>query len=367
MDANALPLEMAGTHVLVTGGLGFIGSHTVLSLLEVGCSVVIMDNMRNCYEEAYERMKALAGPEGAARMSFERLDLLDAGGLADLFSRHAFHAVIHFAGLKAVGESVEQPMLYYTNNLVGTANLVGAMAGAGVKTCVFSSSCTVYGNPVGLPIDESHPVGPISPYGRTKTYIEEMFRDVAAADAGWRVVLLRYFNPIAAHPSGTLGESPRDDGAPPNNLLPYIQQVVTGRRPALTVFGDDYDTVDGTPVRDYIHVMDLAEGHVAALRRAMSAAPDAKPCEHYNLGTGVGSSVLQVLAACERAVGRPIPHKLAPRRPGDAGAVYASTGAAEKALGWKARFTLDDMCTHMWAWMQANPHGYGPPPQDTAA
>uniref|UniRef100_A0A061S7J8 UDP-glucose 4-epimerase n=1 Tax=Tetraselmis sp. GSL018 TaxID=582737 RepID=A0A061S7J8_9CHLO len=305
-------------------------------------------------------MKELAGSELSENVTLEKVDLLDAKSVERIFSEHRFSAVVHFAGLKAVGESVEFPMLYYTNNFVGTTNLVQLMSKYNCKNLVFSSSCTVYGNPRKLPIDEKHPLGPISPYGRSKTFIEEMLRDLCGADKEWRVILLRYFNPIANHPTGRLGESPVDSGAPPNNLLPYIQQVVSGRREALTVFGTDYNTVDGTPVRDYIHVMDLAEGHTAALRKVLFGPwKDSDPgCVHYNLGTGVGSSVLQVIKACERACGRSIPYVLADRRPGDAEIVYAATGLAERELDWTARYNLDDMCTHMWAWMQQNPNGY---------
>jgi len=323
-------MDLQNCNVLVTGGLGFIGSHTTLSLLEAGCKIVIIDNLHNSYELAYERMKEIAGADKAANMKFIKLDLLDMPGMKQLFQENRFDACIHFAGLKAVGESVEKPLMYYNNNIVGTCNLLQCMMESSCRKIVFSSSATVYGEPEYVPIDENHRLQAINPYGRTKLFIEEILRDVCKAQSDLSCVLLRYFNPVGAHPSGKIGESPVGI---PNNLMPFVQQVAVGRRPELTVFGNDYDTPDGTGVRDYIHVMDLADGHTAALRK-MIGTPDLG-CVVYNLGTGKGTSVLEMVSSFEAASGKKIPYKIAARRPGDAPAVWAAPEYAEKELGWR--------------------------------
>ncbi|KAK9837417.1 hypothetical protein WJX81_000755 [Elliptochloris bilobata] len=340
--------------VFVTGGVGFIGSHTVLSLLDHGYTVTITDNLDNAYEEAYRRMQELAGSK-AANMKFIKGDMRSFDDLDRIFAEEKFDAVIHFAGRKAVGESVEFPMLYYTHNVVGAVNLVEVMRKHKVKNIVFSSSCTVYGNPKKVPIDESHPLKALSPYGRSKLIIEDMFRDVAASpkENGWRIILLRYFNPVGAHPSGRIGEMPV---GVPNNLMPYVQQVALGQRPFLSVYGHDYDTRDGTCIRDYIHVMDLAEGHVAALRK-LSDTPDTG-CTAINLGTGTGTTVIEMVKAFEKASGRKVEHKLVDRRAGDSVAVWAATETAEKELGWKTKLDINDMCRDQWKWASLNPKGY---------
>mmetsp|Transcript_47768 Transcript_47768/g.121886 ORF Transcript_47768/g.121886 Transcript_47768/m.121886 type:complete len:350 (-) Transcript_47768:293-1342(-) len=339
--------------VLVTGGLGFIGSHTCLSLLDAGCTITVIDNLHNSFEVAYERMKELAGDK-ASKLAYVKLDLLDMPGMQSLFKSNKFDACIHFAGLKAVGESVAKPMLYYNNNIVGTCNLIECMrADPTCKKIVFSSSATVYGEPEYVPLDENHRLNAINPYGRTKLFIEEILRDVCRAEADLSCVLLRYFNPVGAHPSGRIGESPVGI---PNNLMPFVQQVAVGKRPELTVFGNDYDTVDGTGVRDYIHVMDLADGHTAALRKITSTP--SLGCVVYNLGTGKGTSVLEMVSNFEAASGKKVPYKIAARRDGDAPAVWASTEYAEKELGWKAKFTIKEMCEHQWNWAKNNPNGY---------
>ncbi|KAK9814662.1 hypothetical protein WJX72_009401 [[Myrmecia] bisecta] len=339
-------------NVFVTGGIGFIGSHTVLSLLEQGHRVTIIDNLDNAFEEAYRRMQELAG-DNASKMKFIKADLRNFDDLDKAFAAEKFDAVIHFAGRKAVGESVDFPMLYYTHNVVGTVNLIEAMRKHKVYNMVFSSSCTVYGNPEKVPIDESHPLKALSPYGRTKLIIEDMFRDLAGAEKQWRIILLRYFNPVGAHPSGKIGEHPVGI---PNNLMPYIQQVALGQREHLNVYGSDYPTRDGTCIRDYIHVMDLAEGHVAAVNK-LQATKDIG-CVVYNLGTGTGSTVLEMVDAFEKASGKKVAYKLAPRRAGDSVAVWAGTETAEKALGWKTKRSVKDMCEDQWRWASANPKGY---------
>jgi len=347
-------MDLQNCSVLVTGGIGFIGSHTCLCMLESGCSIVIIDNLHNSFEVAFDRMKEIAGKDRASQMTFVKLDLLDKPGMEKLFEDNKFDACIHCAGLKAVGESVAKPMLYYTNNIVGTCNLLECMQkSATCKKIVFSSSATVYGEPEYVPLDENHRLQAINPYGRTKLFIEEILRDVCKAEKDMSCILLRYFNPVGAHPSGRIGESPVGI---PNNLMPFVQQVAVGRRPELSVFGDDYDTVDGTGVRDYIHVMDLAEGHVAALKKIMNT-PDLG-CVVYNLGTGKGTSVLEMVKSFEAASGNPVPYKIVPRREGDAPAVWALTETAEKELGWKAKYTIKEMCEHQWNWAKNNPNGY---------
>lgn len=326
----------------------------MLSLLEHGCKVTIIDNLDNAFESAYKRMQALAG-DNAKNMKFVKGDLRHFDDLDKLFAAEKFDAVVHFAGRKAVGESVEFPMLYYTHNIVGTVNLIEAMRKHKCKNMVFSSSCTVYGNPEYTPIDEKHPLRTASPYGRSKLIIEDMFRDLAASPEGkeWRIILLRYFNPVGAHPSGKIGEHPIGI---PNNLMPYIQQVALGQRPYLNVYGSDYNTRDGTAIRDYIHVMDLAEGHVAAVQKLMNT-PNLG-CVPYNLGTGTGSTVLEMVKAFEKASGKKVNYELVPRRPGDTEAVWASTDTAEKELGWRTKLNVDDMCRDQWKWASENPKGY---------
>lgn len=330
---------MAVKSILVTGGLGFIGSHTCVALAQAGFRLTIVDNLSNAKRSVLDRIRGLAPGE----IDFHEADIRDRPALDRAFGRAEVQAVIHFAGLKAVGESVAKPLLYYDNNVGGTVTLMQAMAAAGVRRLVFSSSATVYGEPVTLPITEDHPLSPQSPYGRTKLIIEQMLADEALADDGFRHVTLRYFNPIGAHPSGGLGEDPNGI---PNNLLPFVSQVATGLRPAVRVFGRDYDTHDGTGVRDYIHVMDLASGHLAALR--FLAAADTSIT--VNLGTGKGYSVLDVIRAFERASGRPIPVEMAPRRAGDVASCYAAPSLADRLLGWRAQLGIDEMCRDAWAW-----------------
>ncbi|VYS62261.1 unnamed protein product [Arabidopsis thaliana] len=342
---------MMAKNVLVSGGAGYIGSHTVLQLLLGGYSVVVVDNLDNSSAVSLQRVKKLAAEHGE-RLSFHQVDLRDRSALEKIFSETKFDAVIHFAGLKAVGESVEKPLLYYNNNLVGTITLLEVMAQHGCKNLVFSSSATVYGSPKEVPCTEEFPISALNPYGRTKLFIEEICRDVYGSDPEWKIILLRYFNPVGAHPSGDIGEDPRGI---PNNLMPFVQQVAVGRRPHLTVFGNDYNTKDGTGVRDYIHVIDLADGHIAALRKL----EDCKiGCEVYNLGTGNGTSVLEMVDAFEKASGKKIPLVIAGRRPGDAEVVYASTERAESELNWKAKYGIEEMCRDLWNWASNNPYGY---------
>jgi UDP-glucose 4-epimerase len=334
--------------ILVTGGLGYIGSHTCLAFAEAGYALAIVDNLINSKRAVFDRLKSLAP---SASLAFHQCDLRDARELERVFNSARVDAVVHFAGLKAVGESVEKPLAYYDNNVGGTLALLEAMARHGVRRIVFSSSATVYGEPQLLPIPESHCLAPANPYGRTKLIIEYLLADQATADPRFQYAALRYFNPTGAHPSGRLGEDPHGI---PNNLFPYISQVAIGRRPALRVWGTDYPTPDGTGVRDYIHVMDLAAGHVAAL-----AYLEREPRSlTVNLGTGRGYSVLEAARAFERACGRPIPLELAARRPGDVAACYADPALAASTLGWKARFDLDAMCRDVWRWQSANPEGY---------
>lgn len=334
----------------MTGGAGYIGSTTCLALLHAGWSIVVVDNLANSSEVALDRVRALA--PSAADLTFHRLDIRDTAGLEAVFEAEPIDAVIHFAGLKAVGESVERPLEYFDVNLAGTVSLLQVMHRQGVRRLVFSSSATVYGEPEVLPIPESAPRSAANPYGRTKLVIEEMLADLAASDPTWRIAALRYFNPVGAHVSGTIGEDP---AGIPNNLMPFIMQVAVGRRDELVVFGDDYPTRDGTCIRDYIHVVDLAEGHVAAL----GALDSITGFRAVNLGTGTGSTVLEVLAAAARAVGREIPYRIGPRRAGDATACFADAQLAADLLGWRATRSLDDMCADAWRWQSANPHGYG--------
>jgi UDP-glucose 4-epimerase len=333
----------AGT-ILVTGGLGYIGSHTSVVLAEAGYRLVIVDNLSNAKEAVLGRLRELTGTE----LSFHKADLRDREALEPALA--GVDAVIHFAGLKAVGESVEKPLLYYDNNVGGTVRLLEAMQARGVRTLVFSSSATVYGEPERLPIPEHHRLAPTNPYGKSKLMIEHLLADHAAADASFRYAALRYFNPIGAHPSARLGEDPRGI---PNNLLPFVAQVAVKKLPALKVFGKDYETPDGTGVRDYIHVMDLARGHLAALEYLKK-----NQTITCNLGTGRGYSVLEVVKAFERASGRKVPLEFAPRRPGDAAASYADASLAARKLGWKAKLGIDAMCADVWRWQSQNPDGY---------
>jgi UDP-glucose 4-epimerase len=334
--------------ILVTGGAGYIGSHACLELLRAGRDVVVVDNLSNSNEESLRRVRILAGRD----LTFHRADLRDAGALERIFAAERLDSVMHFAGLKAVGESVEQPLLYWDNNVVGTVRLLETMVRHGVKTLVFSSSCTVYGDPASVPIREDAPTSAVNPYGMTKLAIERMLSDVHRADPSWDIALLRYFNPAGADPSGQIGEDPNGI---PSNLVPYITQVAVGRLDALRVYGNDYPTRDGTGVRDYIHVTDLAQGHLAALDR-LASHPGLVTC---NLGTGTGYSVLEILHAFERTIGRGIPHRIAPRRPGDVAEAWADPTWARSELGWVAQRGLDEMCADAWRWQTQNPDGYG--------
>lgn len=333
--------------VLVTGGAGYIGSHTVLLLLEAGHEVVVLDNLSNSSEESLRRVQTLTGRE----VTFINGDIRDSQCLDTLFADHEIASVIHFAGLKAVGESVAQPLRYYDCNVVGTIRLLEAMDRAGVKRLVFSSSATVYGDPASVPIREDFPLSTTNPYGATKLHIEDMLRDLQVSDAKWQIALLRYFNPVGAHESGAIGEDP---SGIPNNLMPYIAQVAVGKRDKLSVFGGDYPTVDGTGVRDYIHVMDLAEGHLAALK----ALPDSDGVVTVNLGTGQGYSVLEMVAAFAKSSGRAVPYEIVARRPGDVAQCYADPSHAEATIGWTARRGVEEMCRDHWRWQENNPAGY---------
>jgi UDP-glucose 4-epimerase len=334
--------------VLLTGAAGYIGSHTWLCLAAAGFRVVGVDNFVNSSPRVLERLEALLGQTPV----FERADVCDASAIAQIVQRHRVSAAIHFAALKAVGESMQQPLAYYRNNLAGLWSLCEALDAAGARRLVFSSSATVYGQPKALPIAEDAPLAATNPYGQTKLMAEQMLADLQAADARWRVASLRYFNPVGAHESGSIGEDPR---GVPNNLMPYVAQVAVGRRPRLQIFGRDYDTPDGTGVRDYIHVMDLAEGHVAALSRLL----DDGPSMTLNLGTGHGVSVLELVKAYEDASGRPIPYDFAPRRAGDVPACYADPRRASTTLGWQARRSLQQMCADSWRWQSMQPEGFG--------
>ena len=338
---------MAKPAVLVTGGLGYIGSHTCVALAEAGYRPVIVDNLGNAKASVLERLRELASTE----VAFHRVDVRDGAALGAILARERVQAVLHFAGWKAVGESVAKPLMYYENNVGGTIALLEAMAAHGVPRMVFSSSATVYGEPERLPLTEDHALRPVNPYAKNKLMIEHILADCAAANAGLRYAALRYFNPIGAHPSGRIGEDPR---GVPNNLLPYVAQVAVGRRPSLRVWGRDYATPDGTGVRDYIHVVDLAQGHVAALEylersgRSLTA----------NLGTGRGYSVLEVVKAFERASGKAVGLQFHPRRPGDVAQSYADASLAARELGWRAQLSLEAMCRDAWRWQSQNPEGY---------
>ena len=325
--------------ILLTGGAGYIGSHTAVELLNAGYEVLCVDNCYNSSPDALKRVEKITGKT----VKFYQDDILDADAMRRIFSENKIDAVIHFAGLKAVGESVSVPLRYYHNNISGTVVLCEAMQEAGVKRIVFSSSATVYGLPKSLPIREDFPLSATNPYGRTKLMIEEILRDVAVSDPEWSISILRYFNPVGAHKSGQIGESPRGI---PNNLMPYIAQVATGKLAKLRVFGNDYPTPDGTGVRDYIHVTDLALGHLAALKRALTKTG----VDVYNLGTGNGYSVLQLLKAFEKASNKTIPYEIVERRPGDIAACYADPSKAKAELGWQATRGVDEMCEDVWRW-----------------
>jgi UDP-glucose 4-epimerase len=337
---------------LLTGGAGYIGSHTAVELLQNGWSVVIVDNLTNSSPIAVERVAELS--EGD--LAFEKVDIRDEAGMDAVFADHEIDAVVHFAGLKAVGESVEKPLEYHENNVGGSVTLLKVMRNAGVRRLVFSSSCTVYGDPERVPVVESCRLGPTTnPYGRSKLYIEDMLRDLPVAEDGWHIALLRYFNPVGAHPSGRIGEDPNGI---PNNLMPYVMQVAVGRLEKVRVFGGDYPTADGTGVRDYIHVVDLARGHVAALDRLDTI----EGCDAINLGTGHGYSVLEVIEAASKAVGREIPYEIVGRRSGDISAVWSDPTHAREMLGWEANLGLDEMVADHWRWQSTNPAGYATEP-----
>lgn len=333
--------------ILITGGAGYIGSHTAVELLDAGHKVIVLDNLSNSKKEAINRVEEITGKS----IKFYETDLLDIPGLNTIFSENKIDAVIHFAAFKAVGESVAKPLAYYQNNVTGTINLCKVMKDHDVKNLVFSSSCTVYGEPERVPITEDFPLWAYSPYGWTKLMNEQVLRDLHVSDNEWNIILLRYFNPVGAHKSGCIGEDPNGI---PNNLLPYIAQVAVGKLPFLRVFGDNYPTVDGTGVRDYIHVVDLAIGHLKALDK-LTQNPG---IQAYNLGTGRGSSVLQVLHAFEKACKKEIPYQIMDRRPGDVTTAYADPTKAKEELGWTAKLTLDDMCQDVWRWQTTNPNGY---------
>lgn len=334
--------------ILVTGGAGYIGSHTCIELLNAGYDVVVVDNLYNSSEKALERVEQITDK----KVTFYEVDLLDQPALKKVFDKEEIESVIHFAGLKAVGESVHKPLEYYHNNITGTLILCDEMRNHGVKNIVFSSSATVYGDPAEIPITEQCPKGEITnPYGRTKGMLEQILTDLHTADPDWNVVLLRYFNPIGAHESGLIGEDPKGI---PNNLVPYIAQVAVGKLEYLNVFGDDYDTPDGTGVRDYIHVVDLAKGHVKAVKKL----GDKEGVSIYNLGTGVGYSVLDVLHAYEKACGKTLKYEIKPRRDGDVAVCYSDSAKAKRELGWVAEKGIEDMCNDSWKWQSMNPEGY---------
>ena len=334
--------------VLVTGGAGFIGSHTVVELQNAGYDVVVIDNLANSSEKSLERVEAITGK----KVPFYKVDILDREGLNAVFEKENIDSCIHFAGLKAVGESVQKPWEYYQNNIAGTLTLVDVMRNHGVKNIIFSSSATVYGDPAQIPITEQCPKGQCTnPYGWTKSMLEQILSDIQKADNEWNVILLRYFNPIGAHKSGTIGENPNGI---PNNLMPYITQVAVGKLKELGVFGNDYDTPDGTGVRDYIHVVDLAIGHVKALKKIEENAG----LKIYNLGTGHGYSVLDIVKNFEAATGVTIPYSIKERRPGDIATCYADASLAHEELGWSAQYGIKEMCEDSWRWQSTNPNGY---------
>jgi UDP-glucose 4-epimerase len=333
--------------ILVTGGAGYIGSHTCVELLNADHEIVIVDNLCNSSEEAVNRIVELTQKE----VDFYNVDVLDKDALEAVFANHQFDAVIHFAALKAVGESVEKPLLYYHNNITGSITLCEVMKKYNVKNIVFSSSATVYGDPASVPIREDFPVSTTNPYGTTKLVMESILRDVYIADNSWNIAILRYFNPVGAHVSGRIGEDPNGI---PNNLMPYVSQVAVGKLKELAVFGDDYPTVDGTGIRDYIHVVDLAKGHLAALNKLAT-----KPGEvTYNLGTGNGYSVIEMVKAFEKASGKKVPYKIVARRSGDIAECWADPAKAKEELGWEAELNLEDMCNDGWRWQSQNPEGY---------
>ncbi len=334
-------------HILVTGGAGYIGSHTVVQLLEAGHDVVVFDNLSNSHPEVFNRIESICG----VRPVFVEGDIRDKAALDALFSSHAVDAVIHFAGLKAVGESVEKPLLYYQNNVTGSLNLFEVMAEADCFKLVFSSSATVYGDPHSVPIFENFPLSATNPYGQSKLMVENILRDLAVSNERWNISLLRYFNPAGAHESGLIGEDP---AGIPNNLMPYVAQVAVGKREKLSVFGGDYLTQDGTGVRDYIHVEDLAAAHL----KALYALKDGHGCQAYNIGTGNGYSVLDVVRAFSEASGRDIPYEIVDRRPGDVAECYADPSFSEEALGWKALHDINRMVADHWRWQSRNPDGY---------
>lgn len=333
--------------ILVTGGAGYIGSHTCVEMQNAGYEIVVVDNLDNSSKESLKRVEAITGKP----VKFYEEDVRDKDALRKIFTENDIEAVIHFAGLKAVGESVAKPMKYYDNNLISTINLIEIMNEFGVKKLVFSSSATVYGVATEMPLKEGMPTGAINPYGRTKLFIEEMLRDLYVSDSSWSIALLRYFNPIGAHKSGTIGEDPKGI---PNNLMPYISQVAVGKLEKLHVFGDDYNTVDGTGVRDYIHVVDLALGHVRAVNWALNNIG----CEAINLGTGNGTSVLELRDAFVKASGVDVPYVIDPRRPGDPDEVYANADKAKELLSWKAERGIEEMCEDTWRWQKNNPKGF---------
>ena len=333
--------------ILITGGAGYIGSHTCVEMLNAGKEIVVVDNLDNSSSESLRRVEKITGKT----VKFYENDVCDGAALRKIFNENKIEAVIHFAGLKAVGESVREPMRYYRNNLDSTLTLIEVMTEFNVKKIVFSSSATVYGVAKEMPLVEGMPTGAINPYGRTKLFIEEILRDLYVSDKSWSIALLRYFNPIGAHKSGTIGEDPKGI---PNNLMPYIAQVAVGKLEKLHVFGNDYNTVDGTGVRDYIHVVDLAIGHVKAVDWALAN----EGCEAINLGTGNGTSVLELRDAFVKASGIDIPYVIDPRRPGDPDEVYANANKAKELLGWEAKYGVDEMCEDTWNWQSNNPNGY---------
>ncbi len=334
--------------ILVTGGAGYIGTHTLVELIENGYEPIVFDNFVNSSEKSLQRVEQITGK----KISYVNGDIRNYDSLESVFSNHEFQGVIHFAGLKAVGESVEKPILYYENNVYGSLQLLKAMAAYNVKTIVFSSSATVYGDPISLPLDESMPTGkPTNPYGMSKLMIENILTDVHKNDKSWRIVNLRYFNPVGAHESGLIGEDPTGI---PNNLMPFITQTATGKREKLSVFGGDYDTHDGTGVRDYIHVVDLAKGHIQALKKTEQESG----LWTINLGTGTGYSVLDIIKAFEEVSNKKIPYEIVSRRPGDVASCYADPKFAKQILGWDAKLGLNDMCCDSWRWQSNNPNGY---------
>lgn len=333
--------------ILITGGAGFIGSHTCVEMLNSGYDVVVVDNLDNSSSESLDRVEKITGK----KVKFYKQDVRNREALRKIFTENSIEAVIHFAGLKAVGESVREPIMYYDNNLINTLVLLETMNEFGVKKIVFSSSATVYGVATEMPLVEGMPLGAINPYGRTKLFIEHILTDLYAADKDWCVALLRYFNPIGAHKSGLIGEDPKGI---PNNLMPYISQVAVGKLEKLHVFGNDYKTVDGTGVRDYIHVVDLALGHVKAIEWVLKNTG----CEPFNLGTGNGTSVLQLRDAFVKATGVDVPYVIDPRRPGDPDEVYANADKAKKVLGWTAKYGIEEMCEDTWRWQKNNPNGF---------